>query len=304
MASRGQDDGQRGDGSDLEPVGDQHFGGGEEEDRGQAEVQETQTLEHAGEQKEERAQTHDGQDIRCVGDEGVASDRKDGGDGVEGKDDVGDFDGDEREEKHGDHGGAALADEEDVGAVRNGVDAGHPADPDGLSGRFLFGIVACGQDEADGGGQKDEAEDVIDPVKAGEEPDAAGDEGAAHEDGSGDAPEEDAGLVGGGDFEDAEEEQEDEEIVDGEGLLERVAGKELGGGGDAEKAPEVVGGNGRGGHPHDGGGDGVAVLAGGAFGAGSRGQAPARKEELEGKQDQQDEVERDPVAEGRGGHAD
>ena len=174
----------------------------------------------------------------------------------------------------------------------------------GWWGVFLGLILAFGEDETDGGGEEDEAEEGLDPVETGEEAEAAGDEGTAHEDGSGDPPEEDAGLVGGGDFEDAEEEQEDEKIVDGEGFLEGVAGEELGGGGGAEEAPEVDGGGSGGGDPHDGGGDGVAVLAGGARGAGGGGQAPSGEEELEGEQGHEEEVEDDPVAEGCGGHAD
>ena len=75
-----------------------------------------------------------------------------------------------------------------------------------------------GKKQADGGDQEDCGEGVGDPGEVGEECEAPGDEEAAQQDRAGDSPEEDAGLVGGGDLEEAEEEKEDEEIVDGERL--------------------------------------------------------------------------------------
>jgi len=59
------------------------------------------------------------------------------------------------------------------------------------------------------------------------------DHGAAHPDRAPDSPREDAGLLGLGDFEIVEQEDEDEEVVDGEGLLDEVAGEELHGGSGA-----------------------------------------------------------------------
>jgi hypothetical protein len=110
----GEDDAEGGEGADLDPVGGEHAGGGEGEDGGQAEVQEAELAQHVGEQEEERTETHDGEDVRGVGEEWVAGDGENGGDGVEGEDDVGGLDGDERQGEHGEHGDAALAGEEDV----------------------------------------------------------------------------------------------------------------------------------------------------------------------------------------------
>ena len=92
------------------------------------------------------------------------------------------------------------------------------------------------------------AEDVADSVEAVEQRDAAGNEEAAHEHGAGDSPEEDAGLVSALDLEEAEEQQEDEEVVDGERLFEAVAGEVLDGAGWARRLAEE---NGEG----EGGGD-------------------------------------------------
>ena len=61
----------------------------------------------------------------------MASDREDGGDGVDGEDDVGELDGDEGEQEDGDGGTAVLADDEVVLARADGVDALQPGDPAG-----------------------------------------------------------------------------------------------------------------------------------------------------------------------------
>jgi len=158
-----------------------------------------------------------------------------------------------------------------------------------------------GDDEADGGGEEDECEEVADPVEAFEEVEAGGDEGSAHEDGAEDSPEEDARLEGFGDLEDAEEQEEDEEIVDREGLFDGVAGKELGGGCGAQGGQDERGEGEGDGDPHRGRSDGVAMLADGASFGVETGQAPAGEDQLRGEQDQQGQMERDPVGDG-GGH--
>ena len=90
-----------------------------------------------------------------------------------------------------------------------------------------------------------------------------------------DTPEEDARLEGVGDLKDTEEEEEDEEIVDRERLFDGIAGEELGGGVGAEDVADEESEEQCGGCPHDGGGDGVAVLAGGFARGRQGGQAPA-----------------------------
>ncbi len=141
----------------------------------------------------------------------MAGDGEDGGDGVECEDDVGEFDGDEGEEEDGDHAATVFDDEELVLTKADGMQAGEPGYPAWGVGLVFF---VGGQDEANGGKEQDGGEDVADPLKAGEETEAGGDEGAAHENGSGDPPEEDFGLVAGLDLEELEEEQEEEEVVD------------------------------------------------------------------------------------------
>ena len=138
---QGEDDAQRREGADLDPVGGEHLEGGEGQHCGQAVVQKAQAGERANQNEVERAQAHDGHDVGGVGEEGVARDGEDGGDRVEGEDYVAELDGDESEQQEGRGGAAILADEEAVLARADGVQASKPGEPAGCSGRLglIFG---------------------------------------------------------------------------------------------------------------------------------------------------------------------
>ena len=130
------DDGEGVEGADLEPVGGEHLEGGEGEDQGEAVVEEAELGEEMGEEEVERAEAHDGHDVGGVGEEGMGGDGEDGGDGVEGEDYVGDLDGNEADEEHGDHSGAVFDGEEAVLAHADGVDLGEPSEPTGAGVDF------------------------------------------------------------------------------------------------------------------------------------------------------------------------
>ena len=213
--------------------------------------------QQAVQQEVKRAQSHDRHDVRGVGEEWLAGDGEDGGDGVEREDDVGELDGDE--------------------AAKRMVAVGRPFSrtmkrswrrlmgwrrvSHRSSGVFSggVGLWLLRDEEADGGDQQDEGEDISDAVEAVEQGDAAGDEEAAHQHRACDSPEEDLGLVGGLDLEEAEEQQEDEEVVDRHRLFEHVAGEVLDGGG-AEGMVDVDGEGEGGGDPEAGCDDGGAMM--------------------------------------------
>lgn len=216
-------------------------------------MQETEPGEQVGKKEVERAESHDSHDVGGIGEEGMAGDGENGGDGVEGEDDIRELDGDEGEAEDGDHAAAVFEDKEVILAEADGMDAGEPVEPSGWMGLFL-GVF--GQEQTDGAEEEDCGEDVADPVEAFEQAEAGGNEGSAHEDRTGDSPEEDFGLAGWGDFEDIEKEKEDEEVVDGEGLFDGVAGKVLCGGLAAEGVEDEESEGQRGRYPKDSGGDG------------------------------------------------
>jgi len=96
---RGQQDG----GHDGERPGDgefapegvvqpHHFEADEDEDGGEAVLEEREALDGAGEQEVERTQAEDGEDVRGEDEQRFAGQGEDGGDGVDGEDDVADFD--------------------------------------------------------------------------------------------------------------------------------------------------------------------------------------------------------------------
>jgi len=78
-------------------------------------------------------------------------------------------------------------------------------------------------------------EDVEQPVEPGDEGGADEDEGGPHDHGAQDPPEEDPPLVQGGDAERPEDEDEDEEVVDGQGVLDDVPRHVL----DGDPVPEA-----------------------------------------------------------------
>jgi len=127
-------------------------------------------------------------------------------------------------------------------------------------------------------------------VKAGKETKAGGDERSAHENGSGNSPEEDLGLVAGLDFEEAEEEKEEEEVVDGQRLFNGVAGEVLRRRLATEGVQNEEGEAESGGDPQDCGGDGG--------GADFCGALIADVDELDRQESEDEEVKAYPVADG------
>src|ERR1017187_5288412 len=96
--------------------------------------------------------------------------------------------------------------------------------------------------------------------------------------------------------EDAEEDQEDEEIVDRERLFERVSGEVLQGAGGAHAEAQEEGESQGGCDPECGSGDG------GAEGIAMQPDLAASVNQLDCKQEQEREVKADPVRDGRCGH--
>ncbi len=256
-------------------------------------MQKAQAGERADQNEVERAQAHDGHDVGGVGEEGVAGDGEDGGDRVHGEDNVAELDSDEREQQEGGGGAAILADDEAVLARADGVQAGEPCEPAGRSGGL--GLI-FGDKKADSSYEEDCGEGVGDPGEVGEEGETSGDEEAAQENCAGYSPEEDFGLTGGSYLEEAEEEQEDEEIVDGEQLFDGVSGEVLHAGGGAKRVMDEGGEGEGGGDPEGSGGQRRAV------GRAVEARLAAGVEKLGGEQKEEREVEADPVGDGRRGH--
>jgi hypothetical protein len=94
--------------------------------------------------------------------------------------------------QHGGHGAAVFDHQELILAEADGVESLEPGDPT-RGGLGL--ILLLRHDQTQRGDQQDGGEEVGDTFEAGEQFEATGDEEAAHQDGSGNAPEEDLGLA-------------------------------------------------------------------------------------------------------------
>jgi hypothetical protein len=142
------------------------------------------------------------------------------------------------------------------------VKTGEPGDPTWC---VCFVFLGAWQDQTDGGDKQNSGKDVADPFEVSEETYACGDEGSAHEDGAEDAPEEGLGLMGGFDFEEAEEEEKEEEVVDGERLFDGVACEVLGSRQASHGTEDEEGEGKSSGDPEGGGGYGGGLSFGGAL---------------------------------------
>ena len=85
----------------------------------------------------------------------MAGDGEDGGDGVERKDDVSEFDGDEGKQEDGRGGATFFKDDEVVLARADGMKAFKQGDPARCGGGTVWG---GGNEQADGGDEDDEGE--------------------------------------------------------------------------------------------------------------------------------------------------
>ena len=283
----------------MDPSRQQHLRGDEGEDDAEAVVEQAEAVEHSREGEEEGAEPEDCEDVRGVGDEGVAGDGQHGRNRVQREDQVGALDGehDQHEGKGGERDGLARGFRwsDHRGFRGTGVllrlRQRLTLDPSHDPGGFAFGGLMA--QEADCGDQQDDSKHILDPGEVGEQGDAGGDEESAHDDGPADSPEQDAVLLMAVEAEGAEEDKEDEKVVDAQRALDQIARKELKGVLMAVGAqqPEREGGGQQSEEdrpaPGHAPGDFLVLVA--------------EEEEIDREQDDDENMEGDPIAEGRAG---
>jgi hypothetical protein len=116
----------------------------------------------------------------------------------------------------------------------------------------------AGAEQHESGDEDDGAENIGDEVEAGEQVESSDEEKSAHEDGAEYAPGEDAVLLCRRHGEGAEEDEEEEEVVDAEGLFQEIGAGELDGQDVAEAEVEQHGENCGEGEPGEGPAQGFA----------------------------------------------
>gem|GEM_PF-3941318 len=218
----------------LEEVDDEHLGADEDQDEGETVLEEVEAVHDAGQQEVERPQTEDGEDVAGEDQERVGGDGKDGRDGVDGEDQVGDFDQKQDEEEWSgvpNQLAAALErgllHEEAVFVILVG-DRHQLAEP--LQEPVVFSLdrsFVVLEGHLGAGEEQDGAEDVHHEVELFHQIGAGCDHGSAHGKGAENAPEEHSVLILERHCEGAEEQHEDEDVVDREGFLDQIAGEEF-----------------------------------------------------------------------------
>jgi MFS family permease len=209
----GEDDGQAGDRPDLVQVLDQQLDPDEAQHDGDRLVQIAEAPDQLLDEGEQRAQAHERERVRRPDGQRVGRDRERRGDRVHREGDVGRDHPDERQDHRGGHALAVLAREE-AGAVVVLADGQHPAHEARAAALPGVDVLVRAAQDPPGEHQQRRAEDVDDPVEALDQLDAHEDRQAAHDEREHDAPEQQLAplLVGHG--EGAEDEQEDEEVVE------------------------------------------------------------------------------------------
>ncbi len=243
--------------------GQDHLAADEDEHEGERGLEEAEILHETGEGEIHRTQAHDREDVRGEGDEALLldgqvrrQDAEDGGDRVDREDQVGTLDDQQHQEERGEAPDAVLLDPEFVAVQMRGEREELPGDPDEqvLVHALALGLV-MGQGQLDAGEEQESPEEGQQEGETLHRGDARDDEDRAHGDRADDSPEEHAVLQVVRDLEVGEDQDEDEEVVDGEGELEHVAGGEQLGvlrpppGGEQEAERD------RQGDPHDAPGD-------------------------------------------------
>ena len=211
-------------------VRDQHLHAHEGKHGREPVVQEVEFFHHAREQEIQGPKPEDREHVRREHEEWIPRDREDGGDRIQGEQDVGRLDHDEDDkERRRDFPNAALdgllGEETMPIVVRRNPDE----PPDELQNRIPLGLdvglpLGC---HANSRNHQERAEHIDEPLEPLEEQPTGADHRPPQRQRAEDAPEEHAVLIGGRDAKVVEDEDEDEDVVYRECELDQIAGQEL-----------------------------------------------------------------------------
>ena len=209
---------------DVPPRLREHLQADKDEDQCEADAEITEIAEQIREQKIECAQTENSENVGTEDDEGILRNSEDSGNGVDGEGDVGDFDDEKDEEKRCGEELAILTLEEMRAAILLGdakMSTGETEKGIALEVRSLVALPK----HMDSAVDQEQTEDGENPVEARDQESAGGDHEAASNEGAEYAPGKDAMLDAVFDLKGAENDEEDEEIVDAKRFFDDVAGE-------------------------------------------------------------------------------
>ena len=203
-----------------------HLHAYEHEHGGQPVFEQRETVGHIRQQEVHGAQTEDRKDVGGQNDEGIGGDCKDGGDGVDCKDKVCNLNQDEREKERRGVSYAVQPDKKILTMKLRGY-LHVPSQP--FQGRILLQVRSLlGEPpHLDPGNEEEYPENIKNPMELGDEPGAGEDHDGPHNDRPQHAENQHALLQLQRNAEEREKHQPDEDVVDGKGLFDQIAGGKL-----------------------------------------------------------------------------
>ena len=210
----------------MKPGHRQHLAADENQHQRQAVLQQVETLGHVSQQKIQRAQTHDGEDVGREYDERVSRDRKDGRDAIDSKNQVAGLDH-HQHQKHRRGVAQAVDAHKELLAVKVWRDAHVATQPAQQRVLFKVGLPVSHHQHLDSGYHQERTEDIKHPGKFRHQPDASQNHDGAHDDRPDHAVEQHAPLQLGRHRKVGEDHHEDKHVVHRQGLLDQVAGEKL-----------------------------------------------------------------------------
>ena len=218
------DEEQRGDGVYLHPLMHEHLHTDEHQQHANARLEVAELVGDGGEEEEHGAQAQDGEDVGEEHHIGVERHGEDGGDAVEGEDEVAELDDQHRDEEGREQPSASLAQEELV-ALKLRV---HPAclGEEPHQGMFLHVdllLLVAVHIHFDATVHQEHAEEEQYPVEAADDGGTEEDEDEAQHDGTEDAPVEHVLVFVLAHAEGGEDHHHHEEVVHRQGLLDEIA---------------------------------------------------------------------------------
>lgn len=203
-----------------------HFHTDEYEDDRQTQLEIDKSIDNIRQQEIERSESQNCEDIRCEDNERIARDGKDRRNGIDGENHIGRFDSHQRQQQRRCEQLPVLPNEKLVAAETVGYWKNPPCQLDEdifhRIGRLMFL-----KHQFDTGEDQDRAEEVDRPVELFDKGASGEDEDDPHHQRAENPPEQDAVLELGFDRERGKDDHEDEDIIDGEGFFDQVAGDEL-----------------------------------------------------------------------------
>ena len=204
----------------MDPGLEEHFEAYEGEDEGQAIVEVVKGVKEVFDTEKEGAEAEDGKDVRRIDEKGVAGNGEDGGDRVEGKEDVARLYCHEGEKEGGK---GAVVDEFAGGAVMGDFKVPRQIAENRV--RRWIDLLIFLEGELDSGIDEEKGKEVEHPLDMADQGQASHDKKGAKDDGSKDAPKEHFMQVAGRNMKILKNEEKNEEIVDRQRLLDEVGGQ-------------------------------------------------------------------------------